>query len=80
MTDAYLDRLAVEELNGRVIKNTVRTAYALANSAGESLSAEHIDTALKFMPNFDTEMASKEDEERDDRGELQRQRKRQRLE
>ena len=80
MTDSYLDNLATEELNGRVIKNTVRTAHALAVSAGKPLSAQHIDDALKFVRRFDAEITSEENGERADPEELQRRRKRQRIE
>ena len=80
MTDLYLDKLADEELNGRVIKNTVRTAHALAVSEGEPLNVQHIETALRFVRGFDAEMISEEDEERDNPEQPHRKRKRQRVE
>lgn len=39
----YLDKLAFKEFNGRSIKNTVRTASALALSKGVLLAEEHLD-------------------------------------
>jgi SpoVK/Ycf46/Vps4 family AAA+-type ATPase len=51
--EAFLIRLADLELNGRQIRNTVRTAYALALSANKPLGAEHIETTLKAMNTFD---------------------------
>ena len=40
--------LSQHDLNGRVIKNTVRLAYSLAISKNEELSLEHINTALSL--------------------------------
>lgn len=58
-----LDTLAAEELNGRQIKNTVRTAHALAVSAGTELNVKHIRTALKAMKAFDIDLAEEGEEE-----------------
>lgn len=43
-----LDALAAIELNGRAIKQTVRTAQALALTRGVPLSTDHIDTVLSM--------------------------------
>ncbi|KAK4163374.1 hypothetical protein QBC43DRAFT_345274 [Cladorrhinum sp. PSN259] len=45
--------LARHELNGRQIKNTVRTAQALAVNKGEPLSMSHIKQVLDVQVNFD---------------------------
>lgn len=43
-----LKELAKHDINGRVIKNTVRLAYSLAASKKEPLSMKHIEAALRF--------------------------------
>lgn len=43
-----LDALAAIELNGRAIKQTVRTAQALALTRGVALGRDHIDTVLSM--------------------------------
>jgi hypothetical protein len=50
---ASLDKLANEELNGRQIKNIVRTAHALAVSQNSDLRLSHINMALKVMSKFE---------------------------
>jgi len=52
-----LDGLAAEELNGRQIKNTVRTAHALAVSSKTALTLQHIYMALSAMKMFETDFA-----------------------
>lgn len=52
-----LDGLANEDLNGRQIKNIVRTAYALAASQNRDMALAHIDMALKAMKAFETDFA-----------------------
>ncbi|QRW04247.1 AAA family ATPase [Ceratobasidium sp. AG-Ba] len=49
---ADINKLSLKTLNGRVIKQTVRTAQALAVSAGEQLSMSHVDTVLKISDQF----------------------------
>lgn len=44
----HVSELATHNLNGRVIKNTVRLAYSLALSKNEDLTEHHIATALKL--------------------------------
>ncbi|KUJ11269.1 P-loop containing nucleoside triphosphate hydrolase protein [Mollisia scopiformis] len=57
LTDTYLNEIGREDLNGRQIKNTVRTANALAVSAKVPLSPKHIETALKAMRMFESDFA-----------------------
>ena len=53
--DKSLERFAAEAINGRQIKNTVRTARALAISNGVPLHVTHIETSLRAMRNFETD-------------------------
>jgi hypothetical protein len=46
--DFDLDALSAIELNGRAIKQTVRTAQALALTRGVALNTNHIDTVLSM--------------------------------
>ena len=55
--DECLHRLALEELNGRQIKNIVRTAYSLALSAEKELELAHIEMALRNVRAFETDFA-----------------------
>ncbi|KAK5652105.1 hypothetical protein OQA88_10883 [Cercophora sp. LCS_1] len=48
--------LARHELNGRQIKNTVRTAQALAVNKGEPLSMSHIRQVLEVQINFERDL------------------------
>lgn len=48
--------LARHNLNGRQIKNTVRTAQALAVNKGEPLSMEHIKRVLDVALAFDRDL------------------------
>ncbi|CAE6409337.1 unnamed protein product [Rhizoctonia solani] len=47
-----INKLSLKPLNGRVIKQTVRTAQALAVSAGEQLSMSHVETVLRISDQF----------------------------
>jgi hypothetical protein len=49
-----LDRLAAIDLNGRQIKNAVRTANALAECSGEELLPDHLDMVLETLLDFET--------------------------
>jgi hypothetical protein len=60
LSEEYLAELGKEDLNGRQIKNTVRTAYALAVSAGDNLSQVHIETALSAMRMFEKDFDENE--------------------
>ena len=53
LDDECLERLAAQNLNGRQIKNTVRTAQALASSDGCELDIKHIDQSLTAMSLFE---------------------------
>jgi hypothetical protein len=47
-TDAELERLAREKLNGRQIKNLVKTGGLLAGRYGEGLGMGHLETVLRL--------------------------------
>ncbi|KAF8674074.1 P-loop containing nucleoside triphosphate hydrolase protein [Rhizoctonia solani] len=47
-----IEKLSTWNLNGRVIKQSARTAQALAVSAGESLGMSHVETVLKVSDQF----------------------------
>ncbi|KAJ1307834.1 hypothetical protein OPQ81_001916 [Rhizoctonia solani] len=47
-----VEKLSIRNLNGRVIKQSARTAQALAVSAGEPLSMSHVETVLKVSDQF----------------------------
>jgi hypothetical protein len=53
--EEVVKRFAAVELNGRQIKNTVRTANALALSEGRMLSAEEIQAVLETVTEFDAD-------------------------
>lgn len=48
--------LARHDLNGRQIKNTVRTAQALAVNKGEPLAMKHIRQVLDVHMSFDKDL------------------------
>ncbi|KAI9851898.1 MAG: hypothetical protein M1824_002448 [Vezdaea acicularis] len=52
-----LGKLANENLNGRQIKNIVRTACALAVSQNKDISLAHINMTLKVMKKFEIDFA-----------------------
>lgn len=54
------DELAEEDLNGRQIKNTVKTAQALAVSDKTELKLEHIKQSLVAMGMFEADFAKGE--------------------
>ena len=58
ITKKDLNRFANEPLNGRVVKQTVRTAQALAISNGEPLNAGHIDQILRINKRFQEDFES----------------------
>ncbi|CAE6409250.1 unnamed protein product [Rhizoctonia solani] len=49
---ADIESLSIRSLNGRVIKQSARTAQALAVSAGEPLGISHVETVLKVSDQF----------------------------
>ena len=55
-SEADYDKLARHELNGRQIKNTVRTAQALAVNKGEALAMSHINQVLAVQTNFERDL------------------------
>jgi SpoVK/Ycf46/Vps4 family AAA+-type ATPase len=57
LNNEVLDRFAAERINGRQIKNTVRTAQALAVSENCPLGVKHIDMSLTAMSMFETDFA-----------------------
>jgi AAA+ superfamily predicted ATPase len=62
LTDACLDRLAAEVLNGRQIKNTVRTAQALAVSEQCELLEKHLEQSMNAMSMFERDFGEMEAE------------------
>ena len=83
-----LDAIIDEPINGRQIKNVVRTAHALATSQGKIVSLGELHIALRAMKRFDADFseASRHREESLDGGcegqleheQLEQQRKRRR--
>ncbi|KAI9037414.1 ATP-binding protein [Aspergillus affinis] len=55
-TDKDYDALSRHNLNGRQIKNSVRTAQALAVNEGTPLSMEHIKRVLEVAETFDHDL------------------------
>ncbi|KFZ03340.1 hypothetical protein V502_11029 [Pseudogymnoascus sp. VKM F-4520 (FW-2644)] len=53
---SVLDDLAKVDINGRQIKNTVRTASTLARSMNSSLGKEHIDIVLATIESFEADL------------------------
>ncbi|KAF4991839.1 hypothetical protein FGRMN_7557 [Fusarium graminum] len=50
--DGSLEKIAKENLNGRQIKNIVRTACALAQSGSTEIRGYHLETALRPIKHF----------------------------
>jgi hypothetical protein len=65
LNDEVLDRLATEKINGRQIKNTARTAQALAVSDSCPLGIKHIDMSLTAMSMFEMDFAEDAPEDGD---------------
>lgn len=63
MTEACLDRLAASSINGRQIKNTVRTASALAISDECELMEKHIMQSLNAICMFERKFGELEEED-----------------
>ncbi len=55
-TDEDYSALARQSLNGRQIKNVVRTAQALAVNKGQALSMHHIREVLDVLQSFDRDL------------------------
>lgn len=56
--ESILDELSKVNINGRQIKNTVRTANTLAKSKNASLGKEHIDIVLETMAELEDDLNS----------------------
>jgi AAA+ superfamily predicted ATPase len=56
MDDEALQRFAAMELNGRQIKNAVRTAHALAASEQKPLSCEFVEKTAAAIRQFDLDI------------------------
>jgi hypothetical protein len=63
LTEACLDRLAADSINGRQIKNTVRTAQALAISDECELTEKHLMQSLNAMSMFERDFGELEGED-----------------
>jgi AAA+ superfamily predicted ATPase len=75
-----LDLISQPKLNGRQIRNVVRTAHAMAKSDGVQLACEHIKFALRSMEHFELEFEKRRVESlEDEAANGQRSRKRNRL-
>jgi hypothetical protein len=55
-TDEDYNNLAKHSLNGRQVKNTIRTAQALAVNRGERMGMEHIKRVLDVAMQFDRDL------------------------
>jgi hypothetical protein len=66
LDEECLDRLGSENLNGRQIKNAVRTAQALALSDECELEARHIYQSLTAMSMFEVNFAEETQENADE--------------
>ena len=51
--------ISEKEINGRQIKNVVKTAQALASDKGELVGVDHIITVLEMMDSFDLTAVAK---------------------
>lgn len=55
VTEDQLDKLTDKDINGRQVKNAVKTASSLAVSRGEKLGYKHFSEVLNVMEQFRTE-------------------------
>lgn len=58
VSEAELKSLATRNVNGRQVKNAVKTANSLAVSRGENLRCKHLDEVLDVMEKFAREFES----------------------
>ena len=56
--ESIIDELSQVSINGRQIKNTVRTANTLARSKNKVLGKEHIDIVLETMAELEEDLNS----------------------
>ncbi|KAF8244243.1 P-loop containing nucleoside triphosphate hydrolase protein [Wilcoxina mikolae CBS 423.85] len=68
MNRESLNELASENLNGRQIKNIVRTAHALAVSQNSEMNLDHIDMAMRALKTFEKDFAEDMVERRAEEG------------
>lgn len=59
--EEVLNRLAAVDINGRQIKNAVRTASALAREEGVKLNEEHLQAVLETTAQFEEDLADTEE-------------------
>lgn len=62
LSERELRLLSARDVNGRQIKNAVRTASALAESMQEQLGFKHIESVLDMMAEFEIEMNAAREE------------------
>ncbi|KAK5079140.1 hypothetical protein LTR64_002439 [Lithohypha guttulata] len=60
--DETLGRLAAVDINGRQIKNAVRTASALARDQGVELNEDHLQVVIETIAEFEQDLAASTDE------------------
>ena len=58
LNSELLERITNEDLNGRQIKNIARTAATLAAAEKSAIRFAHIETALKAMQAFDSDLTA----------------------
>lgn len=63
LTEAEYDVLAETDINGRQIKNVVRTAKSLAQFQGQALDVEKLLHVVRIQQEFEDEMEEEEDQE-----------------
>jgi len=68
MNPESLNELASENLNGRQIKNIVRTAHALAVGQNSDMRLDHINMAMRAMKTFEKDIAEGMEERRPEEG------------
>ncbi|KAH8700439.1 P-loop containing nucleoside triphosphate hydrolase protein [Talaromyces proteolyticus] len=56
LNEKVLNELAATYLNGRQIRNMVRTSYAIAASTGSILTAQHLRRTLRAMAEFELDL------------------------
>jgi hypothetical protein len=69
LNEVVLEEVSGYEFDGRMIKNAVRMAHAVATDEGAPLSVSHLRKAIRSIQDFkeDMELADKEEEEAQER-------------
>jgi SpoVK/Ycf46/Vps4 family AAA+-type ATPase len=62
VTERHLDQLAKEDLNGRQIRNVIRTAHALATGENVAIQPYHLKTAIQGIKEFHMALARAHEE------------------